>query len=317
MSNTIITSTGSYVPENEKRRCCIPDDLATSDMAFLAAENALENTDRESLDYIIVGQNFEDIGIYTTQDSMVPSIAERVKHKLKIKNPCTVAFDVIFGCPGWLQGMILADYYIKSGTAKKILVIGAEMLPRVSDAHDIESMIYADGAGATLVEATDQNAGILSHGSRSDTYKEAFLLRQDVSHSPKRNGNDFYITMFGHEIYEYAVKTVPVLVRQCLDKVGLSLRDVKKIFIHQANQKMGKAILKQLFKLYQEKNIPQDIMPMIISKFGNSSVATLPTLFDLVVRRDLGRHEVKAGDLTVFASVGAGMNTNAVLYRVP
>ena len=339
MSNTIITSTGSYVPGNKvlnnyystniifdsdgkkpersnngiidksKEITCIdesrdiPDDLAKSDMAFQAAENALKNTDRESLDYIIVGQNFGDIGSYTTQDSMLPSIAANVKHKLKIKNPYTVAFDVLFGCPGCLQNIILADYYIKSGAAKKILVIGAEMLLRVSDPHDIDSMIYADGAGATLVEATDQNAGILSHGSRSD--------------NPKRNGSDLSATMFEHDIYTYAVKTVPGLVRQCLNKIGLSLRDVKKIFIQQANKKMGEDILKQLFKLYQEKNIPQDMMPMIISNFGDSSVATLPTLFDLIARRNLDSHELKAGDVTVFASIGAGMNTNAIVYRVP
>lgn len=339
MSNTIITSTGSYVPgikvhnnyyltniffdsdgkkpersnndiiEKSKEIKCIekspdiPDDLAKSDMAFQAAENALKNTDRESLDYIIVGQNFGDIGTYAIQDSMLPSIAASVKHKLKIKNPYTVAFDVLFGCPGCLQNIILADYYIKSGAAKKILVIGAEMLSLLSDPHDIDSMIYADGAGATLVEATDQNAGILSHGSRSD--------------NPKRNGSDLSTTMYEHDIYTYAVKTVPELVRQCLNKIGLSLRDVKKIFIQQANQKMGEDILKQLFKLYQEKNIPQDLMPMIISKFGDSSVATLPTLFDLIARRNLESHELKAGDVTVFASIGAGMNTNAIVYRVP
>ena len=353
MANSIITGTGSYISEKivlnrhfsknrffgsdgvklersnadiikkfkditciEERRY-LTDELNTSDMAFYAAQKALENTDKEDLDYIIVGQNLGDVKAGSTRSSMVPSIAARVKHKLKIKNPYTVAFDVPFGCPGWLHGMILADYYIKSGDARKILVIGAETLSRVSDPHDIDSMIYADGAGATLVEATDENDGILSHGTRSDTFKEAFLLFQDVSYNPKHKGDDLYIKMFGHEIYKYAVKTVPDLVRRCLDKAGFTLTDVKKIFIHQANQKMDEAILKRLFKIYKEKNIPEDIMPMTISKLGNSSVATLPTLLDLVVREQFGGHVVKSGDICVFASVGAGMNTNALVYRVP
>ena len=190
-------------------------------------------------------------------------------------------------------------------------------MSRVSDPHDIDSMIYADGAGATLIEATDKDVGILSHVTRSDTFKETFLLWQDVSYNPDHRGDDLYIKMFGHEIYKYAVKTVPEVVRQCLDKAGFSLTDVKKIFVHQANQKMDDAILKRLFKLYKMKSIPEDIMPMAISKLGNSSVATLPTLFDLVSRKKLGTHEVLPGDIAVFTSVGAGMNTNAFVYRMP
>ena len=300
-----------------EERCYLPDDLVTSDMATVAAKGALENTDYETLDYIIVGQNIGDVCAGTTRSNMVPTIAARVKHKLRIKNPYTVAFDIPFGCPGWLQGTILADYYIKSGDAKKVLVIGAETLSRVSDPHDIDSMIYADGAGATLVEATDQDAGIMSHITRSDTYKEVNLLRQGESYNPDHRGDDLYLKMDGHDIYKYAVKIVPEVVRQSLNKAGYTLTDVKKIFIHQANEKMDEAILKRLFKLYGVKPIPEHIMPMTISKLGNSSVATLPTLFDLIVRKKLNHHKINSGDITVFSSVGAGMNTNAMVYKVP
>jgi len=89
----------------------------------------------------------------------------------------------------------MADYYTKSGDARRILVIGAEVLSRVSDPHDIDSMIYADGAGATLLEATDQDAGVLSHITRSDTYEGAFLLWLGTSYGPKRNGKDLFIKM--------------------------------------------------------------------------------------------------------------------------
>jgi len=353
MPNSIITGTGSYLPTlripnrhflahdfygadgtkleessdhiiskfreitciNERRY--VPDELTTSDIAFQSAKKALGGTDKESLDYIIVAQNLGDARADNIRSDMVPTIAARVKHKLKITNPYTVAYDIPFGCPGWLQGMILADYHIKSGDAKKVLVIGAEILSRFSDPHDIDSMLYADGAGAALVEATDQDAGILSHVTRSDTLENAYLLWIDKSYNPHCNGDELFIKMHGHEIYKYAVKTVPEVVKQSLDKAGFTLTDVKKILMHQANQKMDEAILKRLFKLYKIENIPEHIMPMTISWLGNSSVATLPTMLDLLQSGKLDNHKLHSGDIVVFASVGAGMNINSMVYRVP
>jgi 3-oxoacyl-[acyl-carrier-protein] synthase-3 len=352
MTNSIITGTGCYIPPikvpneqflgNEfysadgmriaksnldivnklqeitciRERRYVGDDLNTSDIAFLAAEKALNGVDRESLDYIIVAQNFGDVRADNNKFEMVPTIAARVKHKLRIKNPYTVAFDIPFGCPGWLQGMITADYYIKSGDARKVMVIGAEILSRVSDRHDVDVMIYSDGAGATLVEATDKDAGILSHVTRSDTYDSAFLLGVGKSYNPGRGSDELFIKMQGHEIYKYAVRTVPEVVRQSLDKAGLVLADVNKVLIHQANQKMDEAILARLFKLYGIENIPEHIMPMTISWLGNSSVATLPTMLDLVQRGKLNNHQLRSGDIVVFASVGAGMNINSMVYRM-
>ena len=353
MPNSIITATGSYIPalripnehflahdfygaDGEKlgksnidlikkleeitriqERRYVTDDLTTSDIAFIAAERALEGTDRETLDYIIVGQNFGDMRADNARCDMVPTIAARVKHKLRIKNPYCVAYDVPFGCPGWLHAMIIADYYIKSGDAKKILVIGAETLSRVSDPHDIDSMIYSDGAGATLVEATDRNVGIVSHVTRSDTLNDVNLLTLGESYHRNSNENQLYLKMHGHEIYKYAVKIVPEVVMRSLEKAGLALFDVNKVLLHQANQKMDEAILKRLFKLNRVKDIPDHIMPMTISWLGNSSVATLPTLFDLLQRGKLDNHILHSGDIAVFASVGAGMNVNSMVYRMP
>lgn len=354
MANTIITGTGSYIPPLRvpnkaflnheffasdgtrlekpnaeiieklceitciRERRYVADGVNTSDMAFEAARKALDGTDRESLDYIILAQNLGEVKAGNPRCEMVPTIASRVKHRLKIKNPYTVAMDIPFGCPGWLQGMIMADYYIKSGDAKKVLVIGAEVLSRVSDPHDVDSMIYSDGAGATLVEAVEnEGAGILSHVTRSDTFKDAFLLWMDKSYNQQRLKDELYIKMHGHDIYKYAVRTVPQVVRKSLEKAGLTLSDVKKVLIHQANEKMDEAILKRLFKLYQIKDIPGDIMPMTISWLGNSSVATLPTMLDLVRQEKLDRHRLNSGDIVVFASVGAGMNINCMVYRMP
>jgi len=353
MANSIIIATGSYIPpavipnthflDNEfyakdgqklersntdiikklqeiteiKERRYVTDDLTTSDIAYMAAKEALEGIDKESLDGIIVGQNLGDVKAGNIRTDMVPSIASRVKHKLRIKNPYTVAFDIPFGCPGWLQGIIVADYYIKSGDAKRILVIGAEILSRVSDPHDVDCMIYADGAGATLVEATDRDVGILAHVARTDAYDEVNLLTLGESYNPNRNGNDLFIKMDGHEIYKYAVRNVPHVVKKNLEKAGIGLRDVQKVLIHQANGKMDEAILKRLFKLYECEEIPDDIMPMTISWCGNSSVATLPTLFDLMQKGKLENHRLHSGDIAVFASVGAGMNINSMVYRMP
>jgi 3-oxoacyl-[acyl-carrier-protein] synthase-3 len=122
--------------------------------------------------------------------------------------------------------------------------------------------------------------------------------------------------MHGHEIYKYSVRTVPKVVKKSLDEAGFTLTDVKKVLLHQANQKMDEAILERLFKLYNIKNIPDNIMPMTISWLGNSSVATLPTMFDLLQRGKLDNHILHSGDIVVFASVGAGMNINSMVYRM-
>ncbi len=353
MANSIITATGSYLPprivpnefflNNEfygsdgtrlgrpnpeiikklheitgiSERRYVTEGLLTSDISCLAAEQALEGLDRESLDYIIVAQNFGDVRADNNRTDMVPTIAARVKHKLKIKNPYTIAFDIPFGCPGWLQAMITADYFIKSGDARRILIIGAEILSRVSDPHDVDSMIYSDGAGATLLEASDRDAGILSHVTRSDTLDEAYLLWFGKSYNRDRTDNDLYIKMQGHDIYKYAVRTVPEVVRKNLAKSGLGIEDIKKILIHQANEKMDEAIVRRLFKLYGKAAVPTGIMPMMISWTGNSSVATLPTLLDLIQRGKLDDHRLVSGDIVVFASVGAGMNINSMVYRMP
>ncbi len=352
MKNSIITRTGSYIPavkvpnnqflehafykkdglklakSNEdiirkfqkityiRERRYVKDDLNTSDIAFLAAKHALDGIDRESLDYIIVAHNFGDVKVDNIRFDMMPTIAARVKHRLRIKNPYTVAYDIPFGCPGWLHGMTIADYYIKSGDAKKVLVIGAETLSRITDPHDIDSMIYADGAGAVLVEATERDAGILAHITRSDTLEHAYLLWVDKSYNPDHDGNDLFIKMDGHRVYKYALRTVPEVVKQSLDKAGLTLADVKKVLIHQANQKMDEAILERLFKLYKIKNVPEHIMPMTISWLGNSSTATLPTMLDLLQRGKLNNHKLHSGDIVVFASVGAGMNINSMVYKM-
>lgn len=352
---SVITGTGSFIPDNivtnedflentflerdgkpfeksnqeiiekfreitgiEERRYA-DDDMLASDMGAIAAERALESSglNPEELDYIIVAHNFGDILSDNRRVDMVPALASRVKHKLGIKNPKCIAYDLPFGCPGWVQGLLQSDYYIRSGDATSTLVVGTETLSRICDPHDRDSMIYSDGAGATVLQAGKPGGskGILSHAARTDTASEAYYLAMKKSYNAS-HGDDLYMKMDGRKLYQYAITHVPGLVKESIDKSGLKLENIRKVLIHQANEKMDEAILKRLFKLYDEDEIPDGIMPMTISKLGNSSVATVPTLLDLVLRKKLKGHRIKTGDDIILASVGAGMNINSVVYRM-
>lgn len=295
----------------------IPENLSTSDMASFAAENAINDagSNKEDLDYIIVAHNYGDVKHGSFQSDTVPSIATRVKHNLKIQNPRCVAYDMLFGCPGWIESMIQANAFIKSGIAKKCLVIGAEALSRVVDPHDRDSMIYSDGAGAAVVEATDEEGGILSHFSATYAFDEAHFIYFGESNNLEKKDKRRYIKMYGRKIYEFALNHVPDAMKTCLEKSGYGIDDVKKILIHQANEKMDEAIVNRFYKLYGKAS-PENIMPMSIDKLGNSSVATVPTLYDLILNGELKGHSLHKEDVILFASVGAGMNINAIVYQI-
>ncbi|GGK33415.1 3-oxoacyl-ACP synthase [Yeosuana aromativorans] len=292
------------------------DDLTASDLGFFAAEKAIANAniDREELDYIIVAHNFGDVKQNTIQSDILPCLASRVKHSLRIKNPKCVAYDILFGCPGWIEGVIQAQAFIKAGIAKKCLVIGNETLSRVVDKHDRDAMIYSDGAGATIIEATDEEGGILAHESASFTYDEAYYLFFGNSNNKDLCPDTRYIKMDGRKIYEFALNNVPNAMKACLDKSGVDIKDIKKILIHQANEKMDEAIVKRFYKLFK-MDPPEGIMPMSIQNLGNSSVATVPTLFDLITHNKLENQSIAKGDVIMFASVGAGMHINAIVYK--
>lgn len=299
----------------------VTEDLVASDIAYYAATDAINDSgiDKEDLDYLIVAHNFGDVGYNSKRSDTVPSLAARVKYKLEIRNPDTVAYDILFGCPGWLQAVIQADYFIKSGDAKKILVIGVETLSRVSDPHDRDSMLYSDGAGAVIFEAknSDVPLGILSHKSRSDALTHSKMLIMDKSYNPDYKPNDIlFLKMNGRKLYQYAIETVPLAIKACLDKCNIHLSEVNKMLFHQANGKLDDSILDRLFKLYGITDIPNNIMPMTISWLGNSSVATLPTILDLILKGNFKPNEINRGDIVLFASVGAGMNANAVVYKM-
>lgn len=315
-NETIIDKFNSITGIDERKY--ISSELKTSDIAHHAAQKAIEDADidPETLDYIIVAHNFGDISGDSKQIDTLPSLASRVKAKLKIKNPKCVAYDILFGCPGWVEAMIQANAFIKAGMAKKCLVIGADALSRVVDVYDRDSMIYADGAGATILEETADEGGILSHSTLTYTAEnEADFIFYGNSYDSKDLNGDKYIKMQGRKVYEFALNHVPAAMKQCLDQANVDVDDLKKIFIHQANKKMDEAIVKRFYRLYK-KTMREDILPMNIEEFGNSSVATVPTLFDLVLKQNYKGHSLNKGDIILFASVGAGMNINAITYQI-
>ncbi len=190
MSRNIITGTGAYIPtlirrnedfsnavflnedgsafnkrtdqiiENFKKITGIEErryasaDMNASEMAAIASLAAIEDSgiDKEKIDQIIVAHNYGDLKAGSFQPDTVPSLAARVKHKLGIKNPSCIAYDVLFGCPGWLQGLIQADCFIRAGAGTTFLVVGTETLSRTIDPFDRDGMIFSDGAGACILQ---------------------------------------------------------------------------------------------------------------------------------------------------------------------
>jgi 3-oxoacyl-[acyl-carrier-protein] synthase-3 len=351
---SVITGTGSFIPENIisgdsfinsvfydngtlidkditeiikkfseiteiKERRYASDEVVNSDIAAIAAQNAITDAgiDKEELDQIILCHNFGDIQKGSNRTAMIPALAAKVKAILGIQNPDCIAYDIVFGCPGWVQGVIQADYLLKSGDVKRVMVIGSETLSRIIDPHDRDSMIFSDGAAAVIFEAkeSDQPVGIIAHKSQTFAATYGSLLTMGKSYNPNELSGNSYLKMNGRKLYEFAVINVPQVVKKAIDKAGVDIRDIKTVFIHQANGKMDHAIMKRLFKLYDVDTVPEKLVPMTISWLGNSSVATIPTLIDLVLKNKVEDYKIVEGEYALFASVGAGMHINAVVYR--
>ncbi len=300
-----------------KERRYAPTGVTASEMAFRAAEEAIAGAgiDAESIDQIIVAHNYGEMAYPGAPRDMVPSLASRVKHKLGIRNPLCIPYDLVFGCPGWLQGVIQADLAIRAGAADTILVIGSETLSRIVDPSDRDSMIFSDGAGACILQGNPEgDAGILGTLARSDTGVETDYIVSGCGNDVEE-GEPRFIKMQGRKVYEYVLNHVPQAMKACLDGSGQRISDLKMVFLHQANEKMDEAIAKRFYGLYGVEGVPENAMPMNIGWMGNSSVATIPTLLHQVLGNQLESFRLERGDVVIMASVGAGMNINAVVYK--
>lgn len=353
--NSVISGTGAYLPENVvpnsdfqknkfykkkgetlekdskaivkkleeisgiRERRYIEDHHDTAELAVIAGKRALEDAGftGEELDGIIVAHDVGNLVHGQQFTYTVPNLAAVVKKRLEIDNYKCSAFDIMFGCPGWLEGVILAHQRIACGQAKHILVIGVEVVSRRMDPHDLDSMLFGDGAGAMIISAqeSDEKKGILNYETWSHcTNGEPEYITMGPSYNEDYQ-DGLYVKMQGKMVYRYAVTVVPDLINSCLEKAKMPLTEVDKFVLHQANEKMLIAMGERIYKHHNIEGDIEKMIPMNLYKTGNTSVATIPTLFDQIVKGQHEGHSINEGDLIVMASVGAGMHANCMLYR--
>lgn len=316
-SETIVNKLEDISGIRERRY--IEDHYQTAHMAALASERAIVSADidKEQLDSIIVAHNFGNLVDQSQGSHLIPNLAALVKHHLQVKNPRCSAFDLLFGCPGWVQAMIQAHQAIACGDATHVLVVGVEAMSRVLDPHDPDSMLFGDGAGAVVIKAAEEatQRGILANKTFSHCEEEVNYLRMGASTNPDLD-KGLYVKMQGKKVYRYAVENMPDLVHECLQKAGMPLKNVSKFLLHQANEKMLKAIYEKI--VGEADNMAArfcEQVPVILQNIGNSSVATIPTLLDIMSKGQLPEHTLNQDDVVVMASVGAGMHTNCLVYK--
>lgn len=354
-SNTLITGTGSYLPEKVvpnkafhsnifyradgevitkpnaaivakleqisgiRERRYVEDHQDTAQIAAIAGQRAIEDAglSGEELDGIIVAHDVGNLVPGEAQAHTIPNLAALVKHHLGIQNHRCSAFDLMFGCPGWLEGVIQAHQRMACGNARAVLVIGVEIISRRLDPFDLDSMLFSDGAGAVVLQARQakDKKGVLVYQTYSHCNEEVDFLKMGKSYKAPLNGGH-YVKMQGRKVYKYALSTIPDLVDECLEKGGFALKEISKFIMHQSNEKMILTIAEKICKRHG-LNVPvNQLLPMTVQQFGNSSVATIPTMFDLILKGEMKPHSVQEDDLLIFSSVGAGMHANCMIYRV-
>ncbi len=325
MARTKIIGTGSAVPEklltnNElekmvetsdewittrtgiKTRHIAAGDEYTSTLATRAAENALAmaGVTPEELDMIVVAT--------VTPDFPFPATSCLVQNNLKASK--AAAFDISAACSGFLYGLTLVDQCIKTGTARKALVVGAEVLSRIVDWSDRNTCcLFGDGAGAVVVEASTGETGILSSHIHSDgSYWELLHQPGCGSRNPcsQRTLDEqlVYITMQGNEVFKLAVRAMEDVAQEALAANGLTAADIDLFISHQANRRIIDAIGKRL-------GLAEEQVFVNLERYGNTSSASIPIALDEVNRT--GR--IKQGDIVLFDAFGGGLTWGATLLR--
>jgi len=306
-----ILSTGSYVPprivtnedleravptkaawiqENlgiKERRVSDPD-VYTSDLATEAARRALEsaNIDPESLDLIVLAT--------ATPDRKAPSTACLVKNKLGIESTCP-ALDIAAVCSGFLYGLSIASDMIQCGRYRRVLVIGADTFSKITNWESRDCVFFGDGAGAAVVEASDDPEALFDSCLYSDTREtDNFTVYP----------NESFFTMNGRAVYETGVRVLPEAITDLLEKNALCIEDVRWIIPHQPSHLLLKETAKRL-------GFPFERVRRNMDRYANTSSATIPLLFDEVHRSG----DIERGDLVVFAAVGSGWAWGAAVYR--
>lgn len=319
MTYARIIGTGSYLPEKvltnadmEKivettdewirertgitQRHIAADDQFTSDLAFEAAKNALDAAGKtaQDIDLIIVAT--------TTPDVIFPSTACLLQQKLDIHG--CAAFDVQAVCTGFVYALGVADNFIKAGSAKCALVVGAETLSRILDWSDRTTcVLFGDGAGAVVVEASDEPGILSSHLHADGSYEHLLNVPFGVSNGiDKLKAGEAFVTMKGNEVFKMAVNTLGRIVDETLAANKMSKSDVDWLVPHQANIRIINATAKKL-------RMSSDHVVVTVDKHGNTSAASVPLALDAAVRD--GR--IKQGETVLLEAFGGGFTWGSAL----
>ena len=276
--------------------------VAASDLAVAAVRNLLESHpfDVQQVDLIVVGT--------VTPDMMYPSTACLVQHKLGIEN--TWGFDVSAGCSGFLYALNTGAKFVESGRYKKVLVIGSDVNSSMTDYTDrAVCIIFGDGAGAVLLEPSENGDGVIDHVAQIEGMGGQFLCMpgggslNPASHQTVDN-KMHYIHQDGKNVFKYAVKKMAEMTERILEKNELSGNDVDCFIAHQANKRIITATADRL-------GMPMEKVVINIDRYGNTTAGTIP----IAMRTALEEGKLKKGDLLLIAAVGAGFTSGATLLR--
>lgn len=326
MLHACITGTGSAVPDKVltnqdleqmvdtndewittrtgiKERRIAADDEYTSTFAVKAGRSALEmaGVSPEELDLILLAT--------VTGDFPFPATACIVQHELGAKN--AVAFDLTAACSGFIYGLSMADAYIKTGMAKKVLVIGAEVLTRIVDFTDRNTCIlFGDGAGAAVLEASEEDKGLLStHIFSNGThwqllYQPGVGIRHPATDPKTIDNRMYFLHMEGNEVFKHAVRAMGDAATAALTANNLTSDDIDLLIPHQANRRIIEATGKRV-------GIPEERIFVNLHKYGNTSAASIPIALDEANRE--GR--IKPGDVVLLDAFGGGFTYGSALLK--
>ncbi|WMP17375.1 beta-ketoacyl-ACP synthase III [Thiothrix lacustris] len=316
-----ITGTGSYLPEKiltnkdlEKmvdttdewifertgiRERHVVETESASDLAEHAARRALEMAGKrpEDVDLIIVGTS--------TPDLVFPSTACLLQSKLGIRNGAA-AFDVNAACAGFVFALSIADKFVRTGTSKCALVVGAEAMSKIMNWEDRGTCIlFGDGAGAIVIEASEEPGILSTHVHADGAYDQLLNVNGGISRDLdvlQRDGPQ--LQMRGNEVFKVAVNTLGRIVDETLEANGMTKADVDWLVPHQANIRIIQATAKKL-------DMPMDHVVVTVESHGNTSSASVPLALDTAVRD--GR--IKRGEIVLLEAFGGGFTWGSALVK--
>jgi 3-oxoacyl-[acyl-carrier-protein] synthase-3 len=320
MFNAKITGTGSYLPEKVvtnkdfesilkttdewiysrtgiKQRHVIDEKESVSSMAEIASNNALEaaGLDASEIDLIIVATS--------SSDRVFPSTACILQNRLGANGGA--AFDVQAACSGFIYALGIATQFIKAGGAKKALVVGSEANSRILDYSDRSScVIFGDGAGAVVVEASEEPGILSTHMNADGQYQDLLYVNNPIK-DQKQEGDQAFMTMHGNDVYKVAVKTLSRVVDETLEANNMDKSDVDWLIPHQANIRIISSVAKKL-------NMPMEKVVLTIENQANTSAASVPLALDQAVRD--GR--IKKGEIVLMEAFGGGFVWGSALVKM-